>query len=89
MIPANADTMTALAWKWCRVLGINPHHHPDQPVPDPGAFPGALAEALGQVLGQVLATALGITPTELADRYIASRHTAAATWTRRDPATEE
>ncbi|MGS2619298.1 VWA domain-containing protein [Micromonospora sp. LZ34] len=82
---SDADTMVDLAWRWCRILGINPHQQPQTPVPDPGVFPGRLAQALTDYL----AHAGGLTPAEYRARQITARHSAPASWTRRDPTDAE
>ncbi len=81
----DADTMIDLAWRWCRILGIDPHRQPEPPRPDPGVFAGQLAQALSDYL----AHAAGLTTTEYAARHIQSRHGAPAYWTRRDPTDAE
>ncbi|MGW3607933.1 VWA domain-containing protein [Micromonospora sp. NPDC005161] len=77
----DADTMIDLAWRWCRILGINPDQQPDTPVPDTGVFAGRLARALTDYL----AHAAGLTPIEYRARQITARFSAPAAWTRRDP----
>jgi hypothetical protein len=81
----DADTMIALAWRWCEILGIDPHQQPKPPVADPAAFSGRLASALADYL----AASCGLTPAEYAARRIAQRHAAPGTWPRHDPTTEE
>src|SRR5439155_4743708 len=53
--------------------------------PDPGVFAGRLAAALSDFL----AAALGISTAEYTARQITDRHTAPATWTHRDPTSQE
>jgi Mg-chelatase subunit ChlD len=55
------------------------------PIPDPGQFAGRLAAALADYL----AAALGTTPAALAERQLTNRHAVPASWTRRDPTSEE
>ncbi len=81
----DADTMIRLAWQWCRVLGIDPHVQPQVPTPDPGVFGGRLAAALTDYLAAALTT----TPGALTDRQLTQRHAPPATWTRREPTSEE
>jgi hypothetical protein len=81
----DAQAMIALAWRWCRVLGIDPDQHPFTPVPDPGVFAGLLAKALGDYL----AAAAGLTPAEYLARHIDARHGPPASWSRRDPTPAE
>ncbi|GIJ08420.1 VWA domain-containing protein [Micromonospora andamanensis] len=76
----DATTMIDLAWRWCRILGIDPHQRPESPRPDPGTFAGQLAQALSDYL----AHAAGMTPAQYADQQIQSRHAAPAWWTRRE-----
>lgn len=77
----DAQAMIDIAWRWCRLLGIDPHRRPHTPVPDPGVFPGVLAAAIGDFL----ATAAGLTRAQ----YTAARHSPPADWTRRPPSAEE
>jgi hypothetical protein len=77
----DAHTMIELGWRWCRILGIDPHRHPYPPLSDPGVFAGHLAKALADYL----AAAAGLTPAEYLTRHLATRFPAPATWTRRDP----
>jgi Mg-chelatase subunit ChlD len=81
----DADTMIELAWRWCRILGIDPTVSPDPPQPDPAVFAGRLAAALADYL----AAALGLSSAEYTARQLAARHTAPAYWTRRDPTDDE
>jgi Mg-chelatase subunit ChlD len=81
----DTTTMIDLAWRWCQVLGIDPHRHPGVPTPDPGEFAGRLAAALTDYLAAVL----GVTPAALIDRQLTGTHGAPASWTRRDPTSEE
>jgi hypothetical protein len=81
----DADTMIELAWRWCRILGIDPDRQPQPPTADEAAFPGALAAALRDVL----AAMAGLTPTEYTAHVIADRHGAPAAWTLRDPTADE
>ncbi|RKN46168.1 VWA domain-containing protein [Micromonospora endolithica] len=81
----DATAMIDLAWRWCRILGIDPHQRPEPPQPDPGAFAGQLAQALADYL----AHATGVTPAEYAAQQIQSQHGAPAWWTRRDPTDAE
>ncbi len=81
----DADAMVDLAWRWCRVLGIDPTQQPHVPVPDLGEFAGLLAAALTDYL----ATAAGLTPTEYLARHIAATYPVPAAWTRRDPTADE
>jgi len=81
----DATTMIDLAWRWCRILGIDPHRQPATPVADPGVFAGQLAAAITDYL----AAAAGTTPAEYVARHIAGHHAAPATWRRRDPTPAE
>src|SRR6266542_1337022 len=81
----DADTMIELAWRWCRILGIDPNRHPNVPTPDLGMFAGQLAAAITDYL----AAAAGLTPAEYVAQAMAGRHGAPALWTRRDPTTAE
>src|SRR6266545_2966323 len=53
----DAHAMIELAWRWCRLLGVDPNRQPYPPTADLGAFPGLLAAALTDYL----AVAAGIT----------------------------
>lgn len=77
----DATAMIDLAWRWCRILGIDPHRQPQSPQPDPGQFAGLLAQALADYLAHTL----GLTPTQYADQHIQSQHGVPTSWTRRDP----
>jgi hypothetical protein len=77
----DADMMVELAWRWCQVLGIDPHTQPQVPMPDLGQFPGLLAAALTDYL----AIAAGLSPAEYTARRIAGTHAAPAGWWPRDP----
>jgi hypothetical protein len=66
----DADTMIALARRWCQVLGIDPDQQYTPPVPDAGQFSGRLAAALVDYL----AVASGVTPAEYAASLLARRH---------------
>jgi Mg-chelatase subunit ChlD len=81
----DAQAMVDLAWRWCRVLGIDPHTQPDVPVPDLGQFAGLLAAALTDYL----AAAAGLSVAEYTARHIAGRYPAPAGWWRRDPTPAE
>jgi hypothetical protein len=81
----DGDAMIELAWRWCRILGIDPTVNSYPPQSDEGVFAGRLAAALTDYL----AASLGITTAEYTARQIAARHTAPAHWTRRDPTAEE
>ena len=81
----DAHTMIELAWRWCRLLGINPHAQPQVPVADLGVFPGQLARALTDYL----AATAGITTAEYLARHIGASYPAPAAWTRRDPTSDE
>ena len=81
----DAEAMIELAWRWCRILGIDPHRHPAPPTADEGVFAGALAAALGDVL----AVMAGLTPSDYAARRIAEQHGAPAEWALRDPTDAE
>ncbi|GAB3852305.1 VWA domain-containing protein [Dactylosporangium cerinum] len=81
----DAETMIELAWRWCRVLGIDPHTQPATPTADEGEFAGALAAAIGGFL----AAAAGLNPATHTAQRIAERHGAPASWTLRDPTTDE
>ncbi|MGN9920287.1 VWA domain-containing protein [Micromonospora palomenae] len=81
----DTDGMLDLAWRWCHILGIDPHHQPEPPQPDPGMFAGRLAQALTDYL----AHAAGLTPAEYRAQRISGRFRAPATWTRRDPTDAE
>src|SRR6266540_1652757 len=59
----DADTMIELAWRWCRVLGIDPTLHPHVPTADPGVFAGQLAAALTDYLTAAAQKAAGTIPT--------------------------
>ncbi|GHJ52946.1 hypothetical protein Nm8I071_22530 [Nonomuraea sp. TT08I-71] len=78
---SDADTMIDLAWRWCRILDINPHRQPHTPAPDAGVFAGLLAQALTDYLAHTA----GLTPVQYRDQQIIGRFSAPATWTRRDP----
>lgn len=81
----DADTMIELAWRWCRLLGIDPAAQPATPIADDGEFAGALAAAIGGFL----AAAARLTPAAYTAQRIAERHGAPAEWTLRDPTAEE
>lgn len=81
----DAERMIDLAWRWCRVLGIDPARQPDTPTPDEGEFAGALAAAVGGFL----AAAAGLTPATYAEQHISGRHGIPAFWTLRDPTAQE
>lgn len=81
----DADTMIGLAWRWCRILGIDPARQPAPPTADEGVFAGALAAALGEFL----AALAGLTPGDYTAHRIAEQHGAPATWTMRDPTDTE
>src|SRR6266540_4734992 len=81
----DADTMIELAWRWCRILGIDPNRHPNVPTPDLGMFAGQLAAAITDYL----AAAAGLTPAEYVAQAMAGRHGAPASWTRRTPTIAE
>ncbi|MGW3890474.1 VWA domain-containing protein [Micromonospora chokoriensis] len=81
----DADTMIALARRWCQVLGLNPDQQDDTPVPDAGLFPGRLAAALVDYL----AVAAGVTSAEYAAAMLARRHSPPSEWDRRDPSEQE
>ncbi|MET7403432.1 vWA domain-containing protein [Dactylosporangium sp. NPDC005572] len=81
----DAQTMMDLAWRWCRLLSIDPTRQPDTPTADEGAFAGALADAIGDFL----AIAAGLTPAAYAAHRIAEQHGAPASWTLRDPTDAE
>src|SRR5947207_1764300 len=81
----DADTMIDLAWRWCRILGIDPDRHPTVPKPDLGVFAGQLAAAITDYL----AAAAGLTPAEYTAARLAGRHGAPASWTRRTPTPAE
>ncbi|MEV0810944.1 VWA domain-containing protein [Micromonospora sp. NPDC050200] len=81
----DADTMLDLAWRWCRILDIDPHRQPHAPTADQGVFAGRLAQALTDYL----AHAAGLTPAEYRARQTSTRFSAPATWTRRDPTDAE
>ncbi|GAA0902953.1 hypothetical protein GCM10009558_001270 [Virgisporangium aurantiacum] len=81
----DADTMIELAWRWCRILGIDPTRQPATPTADEGEFSGALAAALGDFL----AIAAGLDPAAYAAHRIAEQHGAPASWTLRDPTPAE
>ena len=81
----DAHAMIELAWRWCAILGIDPHQQPKVPAADPGVFAGQLAAAITDYL----AAAAGLTPTEYLARQLAGRHAAPASWTRRDPTPAE
>ncbi|RNH99670.1 VWA domain-containing protein [Micromonospora aurantiaca] len=81
----DATTMIDLAWRWCHVLGIDPHRQPQPPQPDAGQFAGRLAQALTDYL----AHDLGLAPAQYTDLNIQSQHGAPAAWTRRDPTAAE
>jgi Mg-chelatase subunit ChlD len=81
----DADTMIALARRWCQVLGIDPDQQYDTPVPDVGQFPGRLAAALTDYL----AAAAGVTPVEYSASVLAHRHSPPSGWDRTDPTEQE
>jgi hypothetical protein len=81
----DAEAMIELAWRWCRILGIDPARRPAVPTPDEGEFAGALAAALGDFL----AVAAGLTPATYTAHRIAERHGPPASWTLRDPTAGE
>jgi Mg-chelatase subunit ChlD len=81
----DADAMTALAWQWCRILGIDPDQTPDIPIPDQGRFPGRLAAAITDYL----AAEAGLTPAAYTAGHILTAHAAPASWTHRNPTPEE
>ncbi|MEU8332189.1 VWA domain-containing protein [Micromonospora arborensis] len=81
----NATAMIDLAWRWCRILGIDPRQRPTPPEADPGAFAGQLAQALADYLAQTA----GLTPAEYSAQQIEARHGAPSWWTRRDPSDAE
>jgi Mg-chelatase subunit ChlD len=81
----DADTMIDLAWQWCRIIGIDPHHTPQTPLPDLGQFAGRLAAAITDYL----ATAAGLTPAAYIAHHLDRAHTAPASWTERDPTPDE
>ncbi|MDZ5447259.1 VWA domain-containing protein [Micromonospora sp. 4G57] len=81
----DAEQMIELAWRWCHILGIDPHRQPHTPVADPGVFAGLLAQALADYLAHTA----GLTPAQYRDQHITARHSAPATWTRRDPTDAE
>ncbi|MGK5741510.1 VWA domain-containing protein [Micromonospora sp. URMC 103] len=78
---ADAAGMIDLAWRWCAILGIDPHRQPHTPMPDPGVFAGLLAQALADYLAHTA----GLTPAQYRDQQTTLRHSAPTTWTRRDP----
>ncbi|OKI45721.1 vWA domain-containing protein [Micromonospora sp. CB01531] len=80
-----AQAMVDLAWRWCRILDIDPHRQPEPPQPDAGQFAGQLAQALADYL----AHATSLTPAQYTAGQIQSRHGTPATWTRRDPTDSE
>ncbi|MFE9690656.1 VWA domain-containing protein [Micromonospora sp. NPDC005806] len=82
---SDADSMVDLAWRWCRILGIDPRLQPQTPVPDPGLFAGRLAQALTDYL----AHATGLTPAEYRAQQLTARFSAPATWSRREPTDAE
>ncbi|MGW3607808.1 VWA domain-containing protein [Micromonospora sp. NPDC005161] len=77
----DAAQMLDLAWRWCRVLGIDPHQQPAPPTADLGVFAGQLAQALTDYL----AHAAALTPAEYTAAHLETRHRAPAAWTHRDP----
>jgi Mg-chelatase subunit ChlD len=77
--------MIQLAWRWCEILGIDPHRHPHLPVAEPGQFAGQLAAAITDYL----ATAAGVTADAYLNQQTAGRHGPPAAWTRRDPTPDE
>jgi Mg-chelatase subunit ChlD len=81
----DADTMLALAWQWCQVLGIDPRRAPTTPVADPGQFAGRLASAITDYL----AAAAGLTPVAYTARRLDVAHAAPAWWTEREPTPAE
>ncbi|MGQ5262934.1 vWA domain-containing protein [Micromonospora sp. ZYX-F-536] len=82
---SDGEQMIDLAWRWCRILGIDPHQQPAPPRPDLGVFAGQLAQALTDYLAHTA----GVTPAEYTAQQVADRHGAAAAWTRRDPTDAE
>ncbi|WP_328851270.1 VWA domain-containing protein [Micromonospora globbae] len=81
----DATGMIDLAWRWCRILDIDPHRRPNPPQPDPGEFSGQLAQALADYLAHTA----GLAPAEYTAQQIHARHGAPAWWTRRDPTDAE
>jgi Mg-chelatase subunit ChlD len=81
----DAETMVGLGRKWCAILDIDPDRQSETPIPDQGAFAGRLADALAGYLAAVA----GLTPAEWTARHTTARHSAPATWRRRDPTAEE
>ncbi|MDG4760361.1 VWA domain-containing protein [Micromonospora sp. WMMD710] len=81
----NATAMIDLAWRWCRILGIDPRQQPTPPEADPGEFAGQLAQALSDYLAHTA----GLTPSEYTAQQNEARHGAPAWWTRRDPSDAE
>ncbi|MEV6932094.1 VWA domain-containing protein [Dactylosporangium sp. NPDC051485] len=81
----DADTMIALARRWCQVLGIDPDQQHAAPVADEGQFSGRLAAALAEYL----AVAYGITPAQYATLLLTHRHSPPETWERTDPSDAE
>lgn len=77
----DADSMIALAERWCRILGINPHQQWDAPAADAGEFGGRLAQALADYL----AVQYGLTPSGYAALLLEHRHSPPADWTRTEP----
>lgn len=82
---SDADTMIDLAWRWCRLLDIDPHRQPQASTADAGVFAGLLAQALTDYLAHTT----GLTPAQYRDQQIRTRFSAPATWTRRDPTDAE
>ncbi|WP_428962975.1 VWA domain-containing protein [Micromonospora fluostatini] len=81
----DAKNMVDLAWRWCRILDIDPNQQPTPPAPDLGVFAGQLAQALTDYLAHTA----GLTPTDYTTTQITRRHSAPALWQRRDPTDAE
>jgi Mg-chelatase subunit ChlD len=81
----DAQTMVELAWRWCRVLGIDPNTQPQVPAVDLGQFAGLLAAALSDYL----ATAAGLTPAQYTARHLSGKYAAPAGWWPREPTPAE
>ncbi|MEV0430578.1 VWA domain-containing protein [Micromonospora sp. NPDC050495] len=81
----DAEAMIELAWRWCRILGIDPRRQPDTPTTDVGVFAGVLARALADYL----AHSAGLTGAQYRAERITARFSAPTSWSQRDPTDAE